>query len=423
MATVRITRNGLRVPALERSCCPFSRSLNLPRNDKFGVSFFWPTRARVPGALCLAFVIIWLPAKIIPIFLSMITSRLFLAAFLLAAPVFAQTKAAPKAAPKPPGNLTFSGDLSYRASGLRLTANAQGLARVRQLPELDASARAIALDWSGSTISQVRALGSVNFKLNLAPKGGGAPARIEATCDSAVLTPRERRLVLTGRVKGFYQLAGGARNTLSGDAATLRYEGENLVADLTGGATGIVTLRVPAETLNRPDALGDVTITAQHAQINQGDGSASFIGQARAVSSGGPNGFDVSAPRFTLTRGAGGTIDTLKTVGRTLVKLDLPPEPVVAGTPAAPNDAIGKPTHVEVAANSATIDRATSTATFEGNVKGFYRLIQGGVAQNFDFSGTKAVIRSASFTQGAGAGFNLEVSGAEVEGPAFNLGF
>ncbi len=345
-----------------------------------------------------------------------------LAALLFCLPALAQTK------PKPPGNFTFSGDLNYRAGGVRLEANAKGLARVR-LPELDASARAIALDLAGNSISQVRALGQVSFKLDLAPRSSGAPARIEATCDSAVLTPRERKLVLSGRLKGFYQIAGGAKNTLSGDGATLFYDGPNLVANLTGGASGAVTLRVPAETLGRPDALGDVTITAQRAQINQGDGSASFIGNARAVSSGGPNGFDVAAPRFTLTRGADGTISTLKTVGRTLVKLDLPPDPTPAGqTPDA--SAIGKPTHVEVAADSAIIERATSTATFAGNVKGFYRLIQNGVPQNFDFAGTKAVIRSVApgssgqnGAQNALARFDLSVSDANFNAPAFNLGF
>ena len=343
----------------------------------------------------------------------MTTPRIFLAALLLCAPVFAQTKTAPK----PPGNLNISGDLSYRAGGVRLEANAQGLARVR-LPQLDASARAIALDLSGNTISQVRALGSVNFKLNLVPKSGGAPARIEATCDSATLTTAERVLVLKGRVSGFYQIAGGARNTLRGDAATLRYQGENLVADLTGG----VTVSVPTESLGRPDALGDVTITAQRAQINQSDGSATFAGNARAISSGSANGFDVAAPRFTLTRSANGTISTLKTVGRTLVKLDLPPDPTRAGT-AASGNSIGKPTRVEVASDGAIIERATSTATFEGNVKGFYRLIQNGAPRNFDFAGTRAVIRSLPANAGARAEFNIDVKDADVKGPAFDLGF
>lgn len=346
-------------------------------------------------------------------------SRTFFAALLFCAPVCAPVLAQTVAAPKAPGNLTFSGDLSYRAGGVRLAANARGPARVR-LPELDASASALALDLAGSTISQVRALGSVNFKLNLAPRGGGAPARIEATCDSATLTPRDRKLVLQGHIKGFYQLAGGARNTLSGDAANLYYQGDNLVADLTGG----VTVRVPAETVARPDALGDVTITAQRAQINQGDGSATFAGNAHAISVGGANAFDVAAPRFTVTRGADGTIATLQTVGRTFVKLDLPPDPLPVGEVTGAN-AIGKPTHVEVAADGAIIERATSTATFNGNVKGYYRLNQNGAPQNFDFAGTRAVIRYVPTAGGQNtlAGLNLQVSGATVEGPAFNLGF
>ena len=357
--------------------------------------------------------------------------RFLLAASLLAAPVLAQTAAAPKASsvPKAPGNLTFSGDLSYRAGGVRLDANSRGPARVH-LPQLDASARALALDLNGQTVTQVRALGSVNFKLDLAPRGGGAPAHIEATCDSATLTSRERRLVLRGHLKGFYQIAGGAKTTLSGDGATIFYEGENLVADLVGGASGGVSLRVPAETLGRSDALGDITVSAQRARINQADGSATFAGNARAVSTGGANAFDVSAPRFVLTRGADGTLSTLKTIGRTLVKLDLPPDAVAPDVaPKTGANSLGKPTHVEVAADGATIERATSTAIFDGNVKGFYRLNPDGTPQNYDFAGTKATIRYAP-TPGATGGnasalskFELQVKGAEVNGPPFNLGF
>ncbi len=362
-------------------------------------------------------------------------SRILLSALLLGAPALAQTKTpAPKSAPKTPGNSTIRGDLSYRPNGgVRLDANAAGPARVT-LPQLDVSARSVALD-DAPNISQVRAVGSVNFKLDLAPRAGAAPARIEATCNSATYFVRERKLVLKGNLKGFYQVAGGPKSTLGGEVATFTNPGGNLLAELTGG----VSLVVPAETLGRPDQIGALTITAQRAQINQSEGTATFAGNARAISTGGANAFDVAAPRFTLTRLAGGTISTLVATGRTLVKLDLPPDPTPIATPGATvptapvspdvpqKISVGKPTRVEVASDGAIIERATSTATFAGNVKGFYRLSAAGAApQNYDFAGSRAVIRfvqPADAKAGMLAGLNVDVSDAVVGGPSFNLGF
>ncbi|WP_123580412.1 hypothetical protein [Abditibacterium utsteinense] len=353
--------------------------------------------------------------------------RITFAALLLCAPAFAQTQ---KAAPKTPGNLNVSGDLSYRPNGVRLEANSKGPARVT-LPQLDVTARAIALDATGKVISQVRAQNSVNLKLSIAPSNG-TPARIEATCDSAVLTPRPLKLVLRGHLKGFYQIAGGARNTLSGDIATFTNPGGNLLADLTGGVSLVIPAQAAGDTAPGLLGQGTVTITAQRAQVNQGDGTATFAGNAHAVSKGGSNDFDVTAPRFTLTRLADGTISTLQTTGRTLVKFDLPPG---ASKPAADASApqkmsLGTPTHVEVAADGAAIQIPSSTATFDGNVKGFYRLapasgaVPGSTPQNYDFAGTKAVIRYIKpTTPDTPADFNLDVSGASLEGPAFNLGF
>lgn len=371
--------------------------------------------------------------------MTLVSTRLALAALLLSAtPLLAQTQSP---AAKAPGGFTYSAvNLVYRSNGVRLEGNAAHPAHV-QSPELDVTAQVIAFDLAGNSISEVRAQTGVNLKLNFSSQGGGAPAHIEATCNSAVLVPGNRKLVLTGNLKGFYQVQGGAKNTLSGDSATLTYTGGNLLADLVGG----VTLGIPAESTGRPDAVGDIVITAQRARINQSDGSATFTGNAHAISKGGANAFDVAAPQFILTRGSDGTISTLRTSGRTLVKLDLPPDPAPAAaapvaaptattpTPAktAPTvSALGKPTHVEVAADGAIIERATSTATFDGNVKGFYRLSPPtGTPQNYNFVGNRAVIRyvvptGAQATGNALAGLNVEVTGVpvSVEGPAFNLG-
>ena len=361
------------------------------------------------------------------VFAFMIASRFLLLVFLAAAlPAFSQTR--PKAPAKAPGGFNYSAvNLIYRSNGVRLEGTPAQPARV-QSPELEVSAQVIAFDLAGNSISEVRAQNSVNLKLNFAPRAGGAGARIEARCSSAVLTPGARKLELKGNLSGFYQIAGGAKNTLSGDAATLTFANGNLVADLAGGAQGVV-VSIPAETLGRPDALGALTITAQRARINQSDGSATFSGRARAVSKGGSNNFDVSATEFVLTRGSDGTISTLKTTGRTLVKLDLPPDAAPAKIDSGEKSAVGKPTRVEVASNGALIDRATSTATFDGDVKGFYTLAPAvGAPQNFDFAGNRAVVRYVAPTEkleNALAGLSVQVTGAPVslEGPSFDFGF
>jgi hypothetical protein len=351
----------------------------------------------------------------------MALSRFFLLVFLATAlPSFAQTR------PKAPDNFKyFAVNLIYRSNGVRLEGTPAQPARV-QTPELDVSAQVLAFDLAGKSISEVRAQNNVNLKLNIPARAGGAPARIEAKCASAVLTSSDRKLVLKGNLSGFYQIAGGVKNTLSGDSATLTFANGNLLADLVGG----VSLSIPAETLGRPDALGDLTITAQRARINQTDGSATFSGKARAISKGTGNSFDVSAAEFVVTRGADGTISTLKTTGRTLVKLDLPPEAAPSnGANGDGKATVGKPTRVEVAADSALIERATSTATFDGNVKGFYTLAPAtGTPQNFDFVGNRAVVRYVAPAAGASgplSGLSVQVSGAPVslEGPSFDFGF
>lgn len=351
----------------------------------------------------------------------MIASSRFAVALLLvgALPAVAQTKAPVKA----PGGLTFSGVNSiYRSNGVRLEGTPAQPAHVTS-PEMDVTAQVIALDVASGAVSQVRAQNSVNLKLNLPARNGAAPARVEVRCANATLTPRPFKLVLKGKLNGFYQLGNGAQTTLTGDVATFTEVNKNIVADVTGG----ITLNVPAETLGRPDALGDLTITAQRGRINQADGTATFSGNARAISKG-ANSFDVAASEFVLTRAADGTISTLRTSGRTLVKLDLPPDAAPqASTPGATS--VGRPTHVEVAADGAVIDRATSTATFDGNVKGFYSLSSAATpSAPYNFAGSRAVIRYVVPATGATdnlAGLSVQVTGAPVsiEAPAFNLGF
>jgi hypothetical protein len=90
-------------------------------------------------------------------------------------------------------------------------------------PQLNATANTVAFDYVDKQITAVRAQGSVNLKMNLVPRGGGTPARVETTSNSATLDPVKRVLVLSGNVNGFYQLTGGPRNTLRGTRATITY--------------------------------------------------------------------------------------------------------------------------------------------------------------------------------------------------------
>jgi hypothetical protein len=333
-------------------------------------------------------------------------------------PVYAQTKT-----PASTGNFTYSATkLTYRSNGVRLDGTSAKPATVKS-PQIDASAQAIAFDLEGNSISQIRAQTNVDLKLNFAPKTGGKAARVEVKCTSAVLTTATRVLVLKGNLNGFYQEAGGPRNILKGESATLAYVGENLNVVLEGGAQG-VTLVVPAQgfgTGASTDATtGTVTITAKDARIDQGTGVARFIGNARAVSTGGGQGFDVSASEFVITRAADGQLSALQTVGKTAVKLDLPPEP--AGT--TPNaNGIGKPTRVEVTSDKASVNLQTSVAKFDGNVKGFYRLQPAvGAAQNYNFAGEQATIGYDAKAAQTGNGLSVEVTGSvEVQTPSFDF--
>jgi lipopolysaccharide export system protein LptA len=277
------------------------------------------------------------------------------------------------------------------------------------------------------------------------------PTHVEATCDAATLNPVTRELILKGDVDGFYQVGNGPRTTLAGTQATMTYVGGQPNVDIVGP----VRVLVPAEKTNGAAAIGSVTITSQNAKFDQKSGEIRFIGNARAVSNDGPNKFDVAAPEMVIMRGNDNTIDTLKTNGRTLLKIDLPPDPVKAepttagaaqpdvaakaDATAKPGDAaktseaankVGKPTHVEVEADQAVVNRTTNTMVFTGNVTGFYLLAPaGGEPQKYNFSGTQATIKYLPETQATKenpAGLRADIIGApnkpvEVSTPALNL--
>lgn len=345
------------------------------------------------------------------------------------------------------GNFNYRADkISIRTNSVRLDGNAQITSS-----QLEVRADSIAFDFSGSQITQVRARGNVFIKVNMTPKGTGAAARIEANSEEADLNPPKRTLVLKGNVDGFYQVGNGPRTTLAGTQATIESVGNNQYAVTIKGP---VRLIVPPETpaTQGTAAIGSVTITSRDAEVDPKTNEVRFIGNARAISTDGPNKFDVTAPSFVLTRGADNTISTLRTSGRTLLKIDLPPEPAAATataggtttvtTPTANTTTdtatsgnmgrLSKPTHVEVQSDTATVERATNTMTFQGNVIGFYTLAPAGAPpQQYNFSGTKATIKyipEAQATVDNPAGMKADIIGdpnkpVQVDTPSFNVDF
>ncbi|BCM89660.1 hypothetical protein IAD21_01507 [Abditibacteriota bacterium] len=326
---------------------------------------------------------------------------------LFALVLLASVSVTAQAQPKPaPGAFTYSAPkVVARQNGIRLEGTTQNPARINS-PQLNVVAPVIAFDLGKNTISEVRANGGVSLKLNVAASGTAPKTYVEAKSDSAVLTTTNRTLQLVGHLSGFYQIGAGGKNTLSGDRADLSFTGGNFAADVQNPV-----LQIPAETIGRADALGALEVSAQKGQVNQSTGSATFSGNARAKSTSGPNAFDLSAPTFILSRGADGTLSTLETKGKTDVKYDLPPDPKAASN----TNGIGVPTHIEVTADGASFDRATSKATFSGNVRGSYRLQTPSGPQNYAFSGDQAVISFNTQAASTQSGLNVEVTGVPVE--------
>ncbi len=312
------------------------------------------------------------------------------------------------------GSFTYSAPkVIARQNGIRLEGTAQNPARITS-PQLSVVAPIIAFDLGQNTISQVRAQGGVSLKLNVAAVGNSPKTYVEAKSDSAVLTTTNRTLQLVGNLSGFYQIGAGGKNTLSGDRADLSFVGGNLAADVQNP-----TLQIPAEAVGRTDALGNLEVSAQKGQVNQSTGSATFTGNARVKSVGGANAFDLTAPTFVISRGTDGTLSTIQTQGKTNVKYDLPPDPKAPTN----TSGVGTPTHIEVTADGAIFDRATSKATFSGNVRGFYRLQTATGPQNYAFSGDQAVIGFNPQAASTQSGLNVEVTGkpVSIDAPAFEF--
>ncbi len=338
-------------------------------------------------------------------------ASLFLVLLALMPQLHAQSKPASKS------QFTYSAPkIIGRAGGIRLEGTAANPARINS-PQLSVVAPVIAFDLANNTVSQVRAQGGVSLKVSRPATANSPKTYVESRSQSATLTSQtnNRTLQLSGNVSGFYQIGDAPRATLSGENASLNFAGNDFSADLQNPL-----IVVPPEAIGRVDSLGELRISAQRGQISQGSGTATFSGNARATTSGGANPFDLSAPTFIVLRAADGALSTLSTRGKTVVKYDLPPDPT--GTqPSA--GSIGKPTHVEVSSDGAVFDRASSKATFAGNVRGFYRLQSASGTRDFPFSGERAVISFDPKAASTQSGLNVEVTGGPVsiDAPAFEF--
>lgn len=307
----------------------------------------------------------------------------------------------------------FSFDLTKKRA--LLEGFPDNLARYKSPGFIDVAAEIIDVDGEKKIVNARK---SVSIKLNLQPKSGtGKTVHIESKSDVARLTTADRTLILTGNLSGFYRIGSGPQTLLSGSKATFNYNGDNLNALIESDANSQVELLLPAE-IGKPDALGPITLRADSLRIDQKNGAAYLTGNARAFSTGGLNKIDVTATSFTVNRAADGTIGLLTTGGKTVTKLDVPPDAAAKG--------VGKPTHLEVTADKAIINRANSTGVFEGNVVGYYRLQSSTApAQNFNFNGERATITYDAEAAKTGDGLSVVVTGKPVaiEVPSFNLGF
>ncbi len=341
----------------------------------------------------------------------LVASALLLA---LSTPIWAQTV---------PGKTTLTySKLEYRNNMVHIEGEPGKPARVKS-PDIEVSANTIDIDRKGDSFSEIRAIKNVVLKADIkSEKAGGETVHIESKSDNATLIKASRTLILSGNLSGFYRVGSGPQTMLSGNKATFNYSGDTLDALIESGAGSQVELLLPAES-GKADALGPVTLRADSLRIDQKNNAAYFVGNARAFSTGGANKIDVTAPSFTVQRAADGTIGLLTTKGKTVTKLDVPPDVAAAGADAK---GVGKPTHLEVTADQATINRATSTGVFDGHVIGFYTLQSGNApGQKFNFNGEIATVTYDAQAAKTGDGLSVVVTGApvEVEVPNFNLSF
>ncbi|HEX8552549.1 MAG TPA: hypothetical protein VF681_13460 [Abditibacteriaceae bacterium] len=341
-----------------------------------------------------------------------ISTVLFLALVAYAPQANAQTA--------PRNDITFSGKKqTLRANGIRLDGNA----RVVAPGELDASADAIAVDADSEGMREVRATGNVKLKIDVPARGGGLPVHIESSSKSASLNPRTRVLTLTGNVSGFYQPRNAGRATLSGETVVLRFAGKSVAADIEGSVARPIIVLLPVPNDGTLAGVGSVRISAVKGNFDESAGSAVFTGGARAISTG-ERRFEVTANAFTVARSTAGALETLTTSGRTTLKADLP-QPTPSATAPASTNSLGTPVRLEVSSDTAVVRRADNTLTFEGNVKGWYELLQPDKTRaRYPFTGDRAVVTFVPASGTTPADFALDFSGqpSVINAPQFNLG-
>ena len=320
-------------------------------------------------------------------------------------------------------------NLIIRPDGVRLEGGPGRPARLES-PQINFSAPAVAFDFKDKQVTQVRAINGVNFKLDLA---GADPIQIEsksqtATFDAVPVNGR-RTLRLTGAVDGFYAIKG-ARNTLSGERATITF-GEGSARDIlvqVAGGTGRVQLQLASALFGSTAALGDVTLSAADAEIDEKNGTATFKGDASIVSIGktsaNPQNFKVEAPAFVANFAAENgrqVLRNIQTQGRASIVID------------APDATQNQPTHFEVMADNASVDPKTQNLLLNGNVSGFYTSPgeNGGAPLRYDFSdvdkATARFVPESEKTADMPAGLNFKAEArpnesALLELPNFDLG-
>ena len=354
---------------------------------------------------------------------------LLLAAALLSA-TFSQNAAHAQSKTQQVGGFTIKASNTIaRPNGVRLEGSASEPVHL-QSPQLDLTAPAMALDYVDKQVTQLRAIDGVSFKLNLA---GADPIKIEAKSQTATLDALpvngRRTLRLTGNVDGFYE-SKGARNTLSGERATITFgEGDarDILVQVAGGTNG-VQLQIASALFGSEAALGDVTLRADNADIDEKSGTATFKGNASIVSkaqpSDGTQNFNIKAPAFVANFKAENgrqTLQNVRTQGRASIVIDAPP---------AAGASQSTPTHFEVQADNATVEPQAQNLVLEGNVSGFYDLPAENVATpvRYNFSDVdKAIARFVTESQKTAdtpAGLNFQALGkpASFQIPGFDLG-
>ena len=325
----------------------------------------------------------------------------------VAMPVWAQT------APKKNSYIT--------ADDLRRTPTG-GVAKnlVIRDPQLDFDADSASYDGKElqnvAAIREIRARGNVKIRLAPKPKSSAdKPFQIQSKADEATLTFGTSTLILQGNVSGFYRVGDGPQTVLKGEYAKFNYAPSGLNALVKGAVGKQVELLLPAET-DKPNPLGPINVRSDELRVDQANNAAYFSGNARAFSDSGDNTLDVAAPSFTLTSAGNGAIGTLVTNGKTVTKIKFAPD---ANAPATANAL----SYVEVTADKATVNRATSTGAFEGNVVGFYQLQNS--SQKFDIRGEQVTVKYDEQAAKNGDGLTIDATGLPVyiEIPELSLNF